>query len=452
MRIVIEGAGEVGSYLAKVLTQEANEVTVIDNEKERLEKLSLNADVVPYKGAVSSINVLKDAGVGRCDLFIAVNPYVPQDVNIVSALLAKKLGAQKVCVRVDDEECLTPENRLIYKDLGIDLMFFPERLAAEEISDHLKHSVTSEYLKFAGGKLQVAVFKIREDSSMIDRQVGEFVASITKESLEFRVIAISREDKTIIPSSTTFFRYNDMVYTIAKRDVMPELINHFGANSISINKVMIIGGSEIAEQIAKLSAHLFNEIKIIEMNKNRCVELTEMLPSNVTIINSDGRNSDVLAEEDVKSYDAFVSLTHNDETNVLACVVAKKMGVEKVIAKVENIEYIRLAEEMGVDTVINKKLCTAGRVLKYTLSGKARMVKFINGTRAEVLEYIVAPGSLITKGPLKNIGFPKDAIIGGVIRGNEAMIAIGDTLIEGYDRVAVFALPEASKNVDRFFK
>ena len=182
------------------------------------------------------------------------------------------------------------------------------------------------------------------------------------------------------------------------------------------------------------------------------MELSERLPDNVVVVVGDGRNSELLVDEGIKGFDAFLALTGKDEANVLACVSAKKFGVEKTIAEVENIEYIHLAEEMGVDSVINKKLITAGRLFKFTLSGKARLVKYMSGTDAEVLEFTVPPGSAITKAPLKDLSFPKDSVIGGVIRGSESMIAIGSTKIEAYDRVVVFALPHAVKEVDKFFK
>lgn len=452
MRIVIGGAGQVGSYLAKMLSREANEITVIDSDAGRLAQLATTADVVTVQGLPSSIQVLKNAGVADADLFISVNPFVAQDVNIASALLAKKLGAKKVTARIIDEEYLAPENKLIFKEMGIDLMFFPEKIAAEEIADQLKHTASTDSMDFAHGKLQMAVFKIEENSPMLDMKLGEFVAQTSEAGLQFRIIAIARGDDTIIPKVDTSFQYHDLVFTIAKREGMPVLMKFFGKNNIEVDKIMILGGSEIAEQLAKNIAHQVSEIKIIEKDKERCYELIEMLPSNVTIVNGDGRNSDLLAEENIKSYDAFAALSGSDETNVLACVIARKFGIERVVAQVENVEYIRIAEELGVDTVINKKLLTAAKMLKFTLSGKARTVKYMSGTKAEVLEYTVAPDSAITKGPLKNIGFPKNAIVGGVIRGNEAYIAVGDTTIEAYDRVAVFALPDAVKEVDKFFK
>lgn len=452
MRIVIVGAGEVGSHLAKMLRSSANEVTVIDNDGARLQKLTSMADVGSVTGSPTSVSVLKHANVADADLFIAVFPRSQQQINIVSALIAKSLGAAKVIARINDEDYLTPDNKLMFKEMGIELMFYPERIAADEIADNLRHSTKTETMDFAHGKLQVSLFRIEEDSPLLDIKLGEFATMMQKEDLDFRVIAINRNSETLIPRFDTKFQYHDLIFIISKREGVSILMKHFGQSSIEVSKVMIYGGGVIAEMLARSISGQVGEVKILENDKERCIELSERLGSNVHIALGDGRNSDFLMEESIKDYDAFVALTDSDETNILACVAAKKFGVERTIAEVENIEYIRLAEDMGVDTVINKKLLTVGRIFKFTLSGKARSVKYMGGTKAEVLEYTVSPDSKITKCALKDMGFPKNAVVGGVIRGSDAFIAVGDTVIEPYDRVAVFAMKEAVKEVDTFFK
>ena len=452
MKIVIQGAGEIGSHLAKMLSREANDITVIDDSPERLASITSIADVVAIEGPPSSLRVMREADVQDSDLFISVVPTVPQDVNIVSALLAKNLGAKKVTARIDDNDFLTPENKLLFKQMGIELMFYPEKLASDEIFDLLKHSTASESIDFARGKLQVEVFKLEEDSPLLDMRIAEFAAVTTKAGLQFRVIAISRGGQTIMPKFDTKLMYHDLVYIIATREGMQFLMRFLGKDNIEIDKVMIFGGSKIAELVAAQLSKKISTVKILEKDKERAMALSEKLDDNVVVVLGDGRNSELLADEGIKDFDAFLALTGKDEANVLACVVAKKFGIERTIAEVENIEYIHLAEEMGVDSVINKKLITAGRLFKFTLSGKARLVKYMSGTDAEVLEYTVAPDSAITKGTLKELSFPKDSVIGGLIRGSESMIAIGSTKIEAYDRVVVFALPHAVKDVDKFFK
>ena len=452
MKIVIAGAGEVGSHLAKMLNNESNEITVIDSRDERLDALSANTDVITVEGNPSDIHVLKQAGVEHADLFIAVNPSESQDVNIVSAMLAKKLGSKKVTARINNEEYLNYENKYIFTDMGIDLLFYPEKIATGEIIDLLKRTATTESLEFARGKLQIAVFKLEEDSQLIGMNMAEFSSVAAAEGQAFRVVAISRKGTTIVPTFDTKFKYHDLVFIISTREGMNMLMRYIGKQDIEVKNVMILGGSHIGEMLAMQLGKQVDSVKLIEMDKEKCMDLSEKTPSNVTVVNGDGRNSDFLIEESIRDYQAFVAVTNNSETNILACVAAKNLGVERTIAEVENLEYIKLAERMGVDAVVNKKLITAGRIFKLTLSNKVRFIKYMSGTDAEVLEYIVAPNTMITQKTLKDMQFPKGAIVGGVIRGNESFIAVGDTQIQAYDRVAVFALPEVVKEVDRFFK
>ena len=453
MKIVIEGAGEVGSHLANMLKSEANDVTVIDDNQQRIDALRAYTDVETVVGNPSSISVLREANVGDADLFIAVYPFAAQEINIVGALLAKRLGTRKVIARISDEDYLSSENKLLFKEMGIELLFYPERSAADEIIDFLKHNSTAETMEFARGKLQIAVYKINEDSAMLDLKLAEFIKPIDPEMLkQFRIIAITREDKTIIPKLGTKFQYGDLVFVVSKRDAVETLNALFGKSNINIGSAMIIGGNATAAMLARSLDRSGVRVKLVERDRERCIELSEKLPSSVEVVIGDGRNSDFLFEEGIQSYDAFIALTSSDESNVLSCVVAKKFGVARTVAEVENMEYIKLAEEMGVDNVINKKLLTAGRIFRLTLSGKARFVHYMTGTNAEVIEYTVVPGSAITKGPIKDIDFPENAIIGGVIRRNEAIIAVGDTVIEAYDRVAVFALPQSIREIDKFFR
>ena len=455
MKIIIEGAGQTGSHLAKMLSVESNEIAVIDSDSARIRQLATQADVVTLQGPPSNIHLLKEAGCSGADLFIAVNPRMDQSVNIVSALLAKKLGTKRVIARIDDQAYLSPENKLLFKDMGLDMMFFPEKSASDEIVDMLRSSASADTLDFARGKLQLTVFKLDDDSPLLDMNVAEFAHAVKQKQADadFRIVAISRGGKTIIPKFDTGFKYHDFLYIIARRDGMPALMKFLGKDKIDIRRVMILGGSEIGHMVAeKLAAQKLDDIKLIDIDPERCRYLSEVLPDDVNVVCGDVRNSDFLHEEDLQNYHAVLTFTGNDEVNILACVIAKKMGVPRVIAQVENLEYMRLAEEMGVDTVINKKLITASRIFKFTLSDKVRSVRYVSGTDAEVLEYTAAPDSRITKGILKEIEFPSDAIIGGVIRGGDSFIAVGHTRIEPYDRVAVFALPEAVKEVDKMFR
>lgn len=448
MKIIIAGAGEIGSHLAKMLSKEANDLTIIDSDESRLEKLQDIADVITIFGKPTSIDTLKRAGAEDADLFIAVSPAQDQDVNIISALLAKKMGSKKVTARINNEEYMEHENKLLFTELGIDLLFYPEKIASYEIADLLKQTCTTEFMEFARGLLQMVVFRLENGAPLINKSISD-ISSFTGKS-QYKAVAISRNSKTIIPTPETKLQENDLVFVICTKDGVKEAMGFSGKNEIEIKNLFIVGGGKIGEMLAKKMQDNTDSIKIVEQKKATCEYLAETL-NKVLVINGDGRNTDLLLEEDVKNYDAFVAVTSNSETNILSCVAAKKMGVPKTIAEVENIEYIKLAEGMGVDAVINKKLITAGRIFRFTLSNKVRSIKCLNGSDAEVLEFIVNPSSAITKHCVKDLHFPKEAIISGIIRGNESFIATDDTIIKPYDRVVVLALPEVLAKVNKFF-
>lgn len=452
MKIIIAGAGEVGSHLAKMLSNESNDLTVIENDPLRLRALSETTDIVAIEGKSTSIEVLRRAGAEKADLFIAVNPDHSQDSNIVSAILAKQLGSKKVTARISNEEYLSYDNKLLFTEMGIDLLFYPEKIAASEIVELLERTASTDSMNFGRGKLQLAVFKLEEESPLLDMTILEFAQAFPSDELQFRVVAIARKDETIMPKPDTKFRYHDLVFIVAKREGIKVLMDYLGKKDIEVGNLMIIGGGPVGEMVARAMSRKIDHVKIVEINHAKCLELSEKLPNNVTVVCGDGRNTDTLMDERVREYDALVSVTDNSEANILACVAAKKMGIDRTIAEVENLEYIKLAEEMGVDAIINKKLITAGRIFKFTLSSKVRFIKYMSGTKAEVLEYNVAPGAKITMAPLKDITFPKDAVIGGLIRGSETFIAVGETQIQAYDSVVVFAAPDAVKEVDKMFR
>ncbi|MBO4692172.1 MAG: Trk system potassium transporter TrkA [Bacteroidales bacterium] len=449
MNIVIAGAGEVGSHLAKMLSREANDITIIDSDESRLEKLSELADVVTVLGDPTSIPVLKEARVEKADLFIAVGPAQTQNTNIISAMLAKKMGAKKVTARINNDEYMEHDNKLIFTELGIDLLFYPEKMAAYEIIDLLKETGTSEFMDFARGKLQMVVFRLEEGAPLVNKTIN-MLREESNLDKPYKAVAIERGNKTLIPNGDTKFMQDDLVFMVSKKEGVAELMSFSGKYEIDVKNLMVIGGGRIAEMLTRKMVHKVDHIKIIEQKKERCEYLAETFP-NVVVINGDGRNTDLLVEEDAANYDAFVAVTSSSEANILSCVAVKNMGVPKVIAEVENIEYIKLAEDMGVDAVINKKLVTAGRIFRFTLSNKVRSIKCLNGSDAEVLEFIANPESAITKAPIKDLKFPKEAIIGGIIRGEESIIPNDFTQISPYDRVVVFALPQVLAKVNKFF-
>ncbi len=448
MKIIIAGAGEVGSHLAKMLSNEYHNLTVIDLDQERLDRISESADVITFRGSPTSIEVLNRAGVSNSDLFIAVSPAQEQDVNIISAMLAKKMGAGKVTARINNDEYLKSENKYLFTEMGIDIIFYPEKIASHEIVDLLKQTGTSEFMEFDKGKLQLIVFRLEDGAPLIDKTLADF--DYLGGDLHYRAVAINRDGETIIPRGSTRFKINDLVFVISKKEGSREVMKYSGKDNIDIKRLMIIGGGRIGEMVAKKLENTLDHVRLIEVSKEKCDRLSEIL-GRTLVINGDGRNTDLLIEQEISSFDAVVAVTSSSETNILTCAAAKKMGVLKTIAEVENIEYIKLAEGMGVDSIINKKLITASRIFRFTLSNKVQSIKCLNGSDAEVLQFIANPNSEITRDKIRNLKFPKDAIIGGVIRGQHSFIAIGDTEIKPYDKVVVFALPTALTKVNRFF-
>ena len=346
MRIIVAGAGEIGSHLAKMLSMEYHEITVISPDEESLERISGESDIITVEGISSSIETLQKARIANADLFIAVNPDSEQDINIVSSILAKKLGAKKVTARINNEEYQKNENRILFTDLGIDSLFYPEKIAATEIVNLLKQNTASEFMNYSHGKLQLIVYKLVECSPMVDRTVAEL-----RERTQnlFRSVAISRDNKTIIPKSATRFKVGDVVYLVSKKEGMEQALSLSGKSKVSVRNLMILGGGRIGEMVARAMEKQVENIKLIDINPDKCAHLSEVLDKTL-VINGDGRNSDLLLEEGLKDMEAFIAVTSSSETNILSCVVAKRMGISKVIAEVENFEYIKLAEEMGVDS------------------------------------------------------------------------------------------------------
>jgi len=444
MKIIVAGAGEVGTHLAKMLSSEFHDIIVIDPDEERLRNIDSNLDILTITGSATSMEVLKEARVKKTDLFIAVTH--SEETNITAAIIAKKLGAKKSIARVDNNEFIEPENISHFISLGIDYLIYPERIASREIVDLMGHAEIFESVDFSGGKLSLYVLKLNENALVINQTLSEVAKN---KELEFRAVAISRNGNTIIPRGDDEFQLNDLAYVVTNKSGIKDVLRYGGKKKIDIKNVMILGGSRIGKRTAKSLENRFN-IKLIEIDKEKSIQLADEL-QNTLVVNGDGRNIDLLNEEGLSKMDTFIAVTGNSEINILSCVLAKKMGVKKTIAEIENIDYIDLGESMGIDTIINKKLSTAGRIFKFTLSAEVETMKCLTGSDADVLEFIAKTDSKITKGSLKTIDFPKDAIVGGIIRGEKAFIAKGNTRIMADDRVVVFALPPAVKKLDNFF-
>ena len=448
MKITIAGAGAVGSYLAKMLASEQHDIILIEKNLECLKAIDNQVDVMTVHGSATSLETLKEAGVTDCDLFIAVVEI--EEVNIMASILSKKLGAKSTIARIDNSEYLTPENKAHFKTLGIDYLINPEKLAIREITNMLKQTGASEMMDFSGGKLSMIAVKIELDLSIINKTLME----VSKEHLDFRytVVAIKRNLETIIPKGNNYFLKNDLVYIVIEQNNIEKLMFYFTGKKSeygNFKNIMILGGSKIGKRTAQELEQSFN-IKLIEKDKEKSFRLADVLSKSL-IINGDGRDIEFLKEEGINQMDAFIAVTGNSETNILSCLLAKQLGVKKAIAEVENMDYIDLATNMNLSSIINKKLIAASYIFRFTIEAEVSSLKCLTGTDAEVLEFVVQENSKVTKKNIKDLNFPKGSVIGGVVRYKHGFIVDGNTRIQKDDKVVVFSLPSTIQKVAKLF-
>ena len=448
MKIIIAGAGEVGFHLAKLLSYESQEITLIDTKRESLVYAIDHLDIRVIKGDATSIALLKEARIETSDLFIAVTS--SETTNITACVLAKQLGTRRTIARISNTEFIDLKDEVGFSKFGIDELISPESLAAAEIELLLNQYGFNDSYQFEEGALTMLSLRLSRTALFVDKTVQE-AADIFPE-LHFLPIAIQRfgTQYTIIPRGDTQFKEGDKVVFMTSKGGDEELFELSGKVKSEVKNVMILGGSKIGKKTARdLCVSKFN-VKIVESNKDIAFELADDLP-NALVINGDGRNVELLEEENIANMDAFISVTGNSETNIMSCLVAKSKGVKKTIALVENMDYYQLSQSIGIDTLINKKLLAANNIFRYIRKGEVVAMTKINNMNAELLEFVVKSKSKITNKLIKDLDFPRSAIIGGVIRKGEGIMPLGDFKVLEGDRVVVCCLPRSITEVEKFF-
>ena len=445
MKIIIAGAGNVGTHLAKLLSRERQDIILMDDDEEKLSTLSNNFDLMTVTASPSSISGLKEVGVKEADLFIAVTP--DESRNMTACMLAHNLGALKTVARIDNYEYLLPKNKEFFQKLGVDSLIYPEMLAAKEIVSSMRMSWVRQWWEFCGGALILIGAKMREKAEILDIPLHQ----LGSPNIPYHVVAIKRGTDTIIPRGDDTIKLNDIVYFTTTRKYIPYIRKIAGKEDYAdVRNVMIMGGSRIAVRTAQYVPD-YMQVKIVDNDLNRCNRLTELLDDRTMIINGDGRDMDLLIEEGLKNTEAFVALTGNSETNILACLAAKRMGVNKTVAEVENIDYIGMAESLDIGTVINKKMISASLIYQMMLDADVSNVKCLTFANADVAEFTVKADSKITKHLIKDLGLPKGTTIGGMIRNGEGILVTGDTLVRAGDHVVVFCLSMMIKKIEKYF-
>ncbi len=444
MRILIAGAGEVGTHLSKLFVESNHEVILMDEDEEKLRQVESHLDIMTRRGLMTSLEDLKSAEVDQSDLFIAVPPY--PDMSILASILAKKLGAKTTISRVNTSEYLTPENREFFRQLGVDVLIYPERLGAHETVESLKRVGIRQLFEVSNGKLVVAVIKVRNNAPLVN---VPFIQLDNERKEKYNIVAIYRNGETIIPHGSDCLMHNDLGYFITTRENLPLVLSDTGKQQKPIENVMIVGGSPIGRRVAAELEENYN-VKLIELDREKSARLADHLEDTL-VINGDGRNLQLLKDEGIEKMNAFIAVTGNSEVNILACQLAKKYGVTKTVAEVENLDYIPLAEEMGIGTLINKKLIAASYIFRYTLNAQVSYVKYLTSANAEMLELVAQEGSKITNSTIKELSLPSNVNIGGIVRGEETIIASGDTQVQAGDKVLVFTMQSGIQKIEKLF-
>ena len=446
MKIIIAGAYAIGTHLAKLLSRNNNDIVLMDENEEKLDSLDSDVDVLTLHASPTSIKALKQAGADKADLFIGVTP--DENKNMNSCMLAKALGTKKTVAKVDNFEYTAPELKEQFAQVGITSIVFPEMLAARDITNGLKMSWVRQRLDVHNGGLVMLGIKLRESCEILNQPLKD----ISGPNDPYHIVAIKRGDDTIIPRGDDELKLYDLAYFMTTRNYIPYIRKIVGKEHyVDVKNVMIMGGGSTAVR-ACLTMPEYMNVKLIESNERRCEELNDLLNTDQTmVICGDGRDLSLLLEEGIKSTQAFVALTENAETNILACLTAKRLGVRKTVAMVENIDYVSMAESLDIGTIVNKKAMAASHIYQMMLDADVANIRFLMTANADIVEFVAKQGSRVTKKKVFELGLPKGATIGGLVRGDVGQLVSGGTQIEAGDSVVVFCHNVKIEKIEKFF-
>ncbi len=447
MKIIIAGAGAVGTHLAKLFSRERHDITLIDENPDRMEGIGSNFELLTLCGPPSSIATLREAEVGSADLFIGVTP--DEAHNMTSCMFASKLGAKRTVARVDNFEYTQKEHQDFFHTVGIDSIIYPEMLAGREIIHNLKHSWVRQWIEVQGGRLLMLGIKVREGAGLI----GQPLRILCGPDAPYHIVAIKRRQETIIPHGNDVIMVGDVAYFMTTPEYVPYLRDLTGKQDYpEVRNIFIMGGGNTTEQaLLNLPEHL--HAKVIETDAHRCEHLSELIRHrHVLILHGDGRDLDLLNDEGIRTTNAFVAVTDNSEANILACLTAKRLGVPKTIAMVENTDYIGMAESLDIGTIINKKTFAASHIYQMMLKADVTTMKSLTVANADVVEFVAKEGMRITKKVIKDLDLPNTVNLGGLVRNGEGILINGMTQVQPGDTVVAFCLENTVKRLEKYIK
>ena len=460
MKIVIAGAGSVGTHLARMLSNDDQDVVLIDADEGRLHRLNNDLDIMTLVRQPTSIQGLKDAEVKNADLFIAVTPN--ESENLTCAMLAKQLGAKKSVARVDNYEYMRPENEELFRSMGVESLIYPELLAAEDIAASSRYSWVRQLWEFNAGELLLLSVKMHDAHPIYDKEISnkdnQLVGYTLKEigmkhGHNFHVVAIKRNSETISPHGDERILPRDLVFFMTTKDKLEEIRHLTGKDDYpAVKNSLLIGGGKLSVRASwKLNA-IHKGVKIIESDPKRIEQLLSLVSSKTMIIEGEGYDIDLLNDEGYGNTEAIIALTENDQQNILACVAARRRGIRKTIAQVENLDYFDMANDLDIGIIINKKKIAASHIYRMLLKGDVDNVKMLAIGNADVAEFVVKPGSKVTKRMIMEMNFPRGVNIGGMSRDGKSMLVGGRTQLQAGDKVVVFCTGNTLKILDKYFK
>ena len=445
MNVLIIGAGEVGFQLTKKLTAEKHNITILESDPAKAHRAEEHLDALIVPGSGSSYEDLKRAKIEDCDIFAAISNV--DEVNLLACRFAQKIDIPIKIARVRNPEFIEPHFVLSKEDLGVDLLIHPEKETADAIVRLIRQSSATDIVDFAGGKIQLLGIRLESNSPIIRKTLKEIWSEY--HDLSARIVAINRKEHTIIPAGNDVLVPGDQIFIICDKNLIPKITRITGKENVSIQNIMILGGGLIGRYVARELEQEMN-IKIIESRSEKSEEIADILKKTL-VIHGDGTDMDLLAAEGIIDMDSFIAVTGDDETNIISTLMARHLRVPRTIALVNKTEYLPITPTIGMDAVVSKKLLTVNAILRFIQRSTYERIVSIPGVNAEIIEIVPQTGSKVTQKPLKDVHFPRFAMVGAVQRGSNIIIPTGDTQIQSGDRVVIFTLPAALNAVEKLF-
>jgi trk system potassium uptake protein len=447
MYTIVVGAGEVGFDVAAILSREQHDVAVVDIDADALRRVTDRLDVLTIRGTGTSLRALEEAGVRRADMLIAVSAL--DEVNVIACMMADRLGVKTTVARVRTDELTSTEAVLCTTDFGIDLLIHPESSAANEVVRLIRRANATDVLTFADGRLQLVGIRLDRDAPVIGTTLADFAAR--NAAWKFRIAAIGRGIRSILPRGNERFQKNDQIFLLAQPKVVPHITRSLGKHESQIRHVMILGGSSVGAKVAAmLSGERSKSVKLVEPDQFQAARLADEL-TNVLVIHADVTDVDTLVAEGLGEMDSVVAVTDDEESNLVTCLLAKHLGVTKTIALLSKSAYIPISQSIGLDAAVSKKLAVSREIMRFLRGKHVRSVATVHGIDAEILEIEASPRSPITRKPLHELKLPDGMLIGAVLHAKRVEVATGETVIGPGDRVIVFVLPHRVLEAERLF-